>query len=45
MQLHLLDHNVLIGVGLGSTMKAVVSYLFTVLTNMVVQGHVSRGCH
>ena len=45
MQLRLLDHNVLLGVGLRSTMNPVLSCLYDLDNNMVVQGHVGRGCH
>ncbi len=45
MQWCLLDHNVLLGVGVRSTINAVLSCFYNLDNNMVFQGHVSRGCH
>lgn len=41
MQLRLLDHNVLLSVGLRSTMNAVLSCLYNLDNNIMLQGHVS----
>ncbi len=45
MQWRLFDLKMWLGVGVRSIVNAVLSCFYNLDNNMVLQGHVSRGCH